>query len=125
MWSQRVSRDQGRDQARNEQREEDRRGHRQAELFEVLTDEAAHEAHRREHGDDRGGCGNDCQADLVSSIECRLITGFPHTHVPHDIFDLYDRIVDEHTRHQRQCEHAHTVEREVHRVHEGKRRDRR
>ena len=125
MWSQRVSRDQRRDQTRNEQREEDRRGHRQAELFEILTDETTHESHRCEHGDDRGRCGNDREADLVSSIERRLIAGFSHAHMTHDIFYLYDRIVDEHTRHQRQCEHAHAVECEVHRIHEGKGRDRR
>ena len=120
-----IGRHQRGDQARDQQREEHRRGDRQAELLEVLAGDASHEADRKEHGDDGGGGRHHRQTDLVRRIERRLETRLAHAHVTHDILDLDDRVIHQHTGHQRQGQHADRIEGEIHRVHEREGRDRR
>ena len=125
MRLQDIGRHQRGDQARDQQREEHRRGDRQAELLEVLAGDASHEADRKEHGDDGGGGRHHRQTDLVRRIERRLETRLAHAHVTHDILDLDDRVIHQHTGHQRQGQHADRIEGEIHRVHEREGRDRR
>jgi hypothetical protein len=65
------------------------------------------------------------EADLVGGVDRRLIGDLAHPHVPDDILDLDDRVVDQHAGHQAQREQGHPVQGEAHHLHEPEGRDRR
>ena len=114
-----------RDQAGDEQADQHRDHDGQAEADEELPDDAAHERHRQEDGDDREGGRDHRQADLVGRVDRGLIGRFAHPHVPDDILDLHDRVVDQHAGHQAQREQGDHVEREAEQAHEPEGGDRR
>ena len=125
MRLQSVCSDQRGDQARDQQREKHCGRHGQAELLEILAGEPTHEADRQKHSDDRRRRCDHRESDLVGGIERRLITGLAHAHMPDDVLDFDNRIVNQHARHQRQRQQTDRVEGEVLPVHEGERRNRR
>ena len=100
-----------------------------------MPGDARHQPDRQKHRDDRHRRGEHREADLVGGVDRGLIGRFAHPHVAHDIFDLDDRIVDQHAGNEAKREQGHHVEREAHEVHEqegryrrqrdGKRRDQR
>ena len=122
---QEIGGDHRRDEARDGQTHQHRDHDGQAEVLEELPRQTRHQPDRQEHRDDRHGGGEHREADFVGSIDRSLVRRFPHPHVPHDIFDLDDRIVDQHAGHQAQGEQTDPVEREAHQIHEPERRDRR
>ncbi len=65
---------------------------------------------------DRQAGGNDREADLVGRASIEPGRRFAHAHVPDDILDLDDRIVDQHPRDQAQREQRHLVQREAEQV---------
>ena len=111
------------EQTRNEQRHGDGDGCCPAKLHKKLTRHAAHKRGGQKHRDQTGGCGNHRHADFVRAFHRCLIRSFAHLHVAHDIFDLDNRIVDEHTNHQRQGEQGNHVEAKVHQADDPKSRN--
>ena len=98
--AQEISGDQGRYQSRHGQAHDHRNNGRQAELDEELSGDARHQCHRQEHGDNRHGRGQHGKADLFRRIDRCLVRGFAHPHMPDDILDLHDRVIDKDTGHQ-------------------------
>ena len=125
MRAQEIGGDQRRDHARDEQAHQHRDDHGEAERLEELPRNAGHQRDGQEHGDDRHGRRKHGEADLVGGVERRLVGGFAHSHVPDDILDLDDRVVDQHTRDQAHRQQRQPVQRDSHQVHEEEGRDRR
>src|ERR1044072_7216872 len=65
-----------------------------SELLEELAGNRSHETRVHEHWDDHQADGDDSQADLVGRFERSLVRRFAHADMPHDVFDLDDRVID-------------------------------
>ena len=85
----------------------------EAELLEEDAHPAFHEAHRHEHGDDGADGGDDGEADFVGGFERGGVGAFAHAHVPDDVLDLDDGVIDQDAGHQRQRDQRHHVEGEA------------
>ena len=118
-----IGRDHRRDHPRDSQTHQHRSDDRQPEVLEKLAGNTGHQPDRQEHCDDRERGCNNRQPDLVGGVDRRLISGLAHAHVPHDILDFNDRIVDQHPRDQPERQQRQLVESEAHQVHEPERRD--
>ena len=59
------------------------------------------------------GGRDDGEADFVGRFERGGVGGLAHPHVPDDVLDLDDRIVDQDAGHQRQRDQRHHVQREA------------
>ncbi len=101
---QEIGGDHRRDHARDRKADEHREYDGHAELDEELARHARHQRDGQEHRDDRHRRRDDREADFVGGIDRRLIGGLAHAHVPHDILDLDDRIVNQHPRDEAQRE---------------------
>ncbi len=112
-----------RDEARREQREEHLHRDGDAELLEELSGDARHEACGGEDRDDGQRDRDHREADLVGGFQGGTIGRFAHVHVPDDVFDLDDGVVDENARRQRDGEEADEVQREAEQVHRPERRE--
>jgi hypothetical protein len=112
-----------RDETRGEQREEHLHRDGDAELLEELSGDARHEACGCEDRDDGQRDRDHREADLVGGLERGAIGRFAHVHVPNDVLDLDDGVVDQDTRRQRDGEEADEVEREAEQVHRPERRE--
>jgi hypothetical protein len=66
--------------------------------------------------------GDHREADLVGRLECRPVGRFPHPHVPDDVLDLDDGVVDQDAGDDGDGEKADEVEREAHGLHGPERR---
>ena len=96
---------------------------------------AGHQRDRQEHRDDRHRRRQHGEADLVGGVDRRLVGGFTHPHMPDDILDLDDRVVDQYARDQTHRQQRQAVQIDPHQAHEpeggnrrqrdGERRDRR
>ena len=111
------------DEARHGKAHQHGHDYRHAELDEELAGKAGHKRDRQEDRDNRHGGGEHGEADLVRCVDRSLIGGFAHAHVTHDILDLHDRVIDQHTCNQAQGEQRNAVERKAHHVHEPEGRD--
>jgi hypothetical protein len=95
------------------------RGHDgDAELVEELADDAAHEADGQEDRHDRQRGGQHRQADLVGAVHRRVVGGFAHLHVAHDVLAHDDGVVDQQAHAQAQCHQRDHVDREAEQLHE-------
>ena len=79
----------------------------------------------QENRDDRHGRRKHGEADLVRRVERGLIGGFAHAHVPDDVLDLDDRVIDQHAGDEAHRHRRHEVERDPEHAHEPEGRDRR
>ena len=113
------------DEACAQQGHEHGGGDGQAELLEVLANNTAHKRDRREDRDDGHRNRDDGEANFISGFERGAIGRFAHVHVPDDVLDLDNRIVDQDTCHERQRQQADKVQRESKQADEPERRDRR
>ncbi len=120
--AQEIGGDQRRDHARDEQAHQHRQDDGEAERLEILAGDAGHQRDREEHGDDRHGRRQHGEADLVGRVERGLIGRFAHAHVPDDVLDLDDRVVDQHAGDQAHRHRRHEVQRDPHHAHERRRR---
>jgi len=111
------------DEARDQQREEYRECHRESELLEILAGDPSHEAYRNEHGDDGGGGGHDRQTDLVGRLQRGVIGRLSVPHVPDDVLDLDDGVVNENAGDDGDGEQRDEVQREAGGTHGPERRN--
>ena len=100
-----------RERERDQQREHECHAHRDGELAEQQSDITAHQEQRNEHGDQRKRDRDDGEADLARALERRLERRCAVLHMPHDVLDHDDGIVDheadrDRQRHQRQVVQA-------------------
>ena len=122
---QEIGGDHRRDHPRHRQAEQDRGNDSAAKILEELARNARHQGHRQEDRDNRESGGDHRQADFIRSVDGRLIGGFSHADMPHDILDLHDRIVDQHPRDQPQRQQRQGVEGKAQQIHRPEGRDRR
>ena len=116
--AQEIGGDHRRHHACDRQAHQYRRHDGEAEALEELTGDAGHKADRQEHRDDRHGRRQHRQPDFVSGVDRCLIGRFAHPHVPHDILDLDDRVVDQHAGDQAQGQERHAIERKAKQIEE-------
>ena len=96
-----------RDQQRQQQGDADGDG----EFAEQQPDISAHQEQRNEHRDQRQRDRHDGEADFAGALQRRFVRRGAALHVPHDVLDHDDGIVDHEThgdrqRHQRQIVEA-------------------
>ena len=123
MRAKEIGRNKRGDHSGNEQTHQDRNHDRETERLEELTRNPGHERYGQEHGNDRHGRCKHCKSNLVSSVQGGLIGRLSHPHMPNDIFDFDDRIVDKNARDEAQREHRKSVQSDPHEVHEKERGD--
>ena len=121
---QEIGRQHRRDHTRDRKRHQHCDHHGETEVLEELSGNAGHGTDREEHGDDTEAGRDHRQADLVGCIDRRLIGGLAHAHVPNDVLDLDDRIIDQHAGNQRQRQQRKLVQVEAQQIHEPEGRDR-
>ncbi len=116
-FAQEICRQERRYQPRHQQREGDRNGDRETELPEILPRDAAHEGDRREHRDDGHGGRDHREPNLVRRLQRGAIGRFAHPHVPDDVLDLDNGIIDQDAGDQRDRQQADGVQRKPEQVH--------
>ena len=105
-----------RDDARHENRHRDH----DRELVEQPSDDPAQKQNRNKYRDERDRHRQNGKANLARAVERRPQRGLSHLHVPNDVLQHDDRVVDdepdgERQRHQRQIVQAIAEE-----IHDGK-----
>ena len=103
-----------RERPRDHQRENERHAHRHRELAEQQSDIAAHQEQRNEHGDERERDRHDGEADLAGPLHRRVVRREALLHMPHDVLDLDDGVVDHETDRDRQGHQREVVETVAH-----------
>ena len=119
--AQEIGRDQRRDHAGDEQAHQHRQHDGEAERLEILAGDAGHQRDREEHRDDRHRRRQHGEADLVRGVERGLIGRLAHAHVPDDVLDLDDRVIDQHAGDEAHRHRRHEVQGDAHHAHEGRR----
>ena len=79
-------------------------------MLEELPGDPRHEACGSEDRNDGEADGDDGKPDLVGGLDRRLVGGFPHPNVAHDVLDLDDGVIDEDARRERNRKQTHKVE---------------
>ena len=83
-----------------------------------MARDTRHQRDRQEHGDDRRRRCKHGESDLVGGIERGLIARLAHAHVPDDVLDLNNRVIDKDARDQAHRHRRHEVERDAQHAHE-------
>ena len=117
----------GRQHRRNHTRDRQAHQHRdhdsEAKVLEELARHTGHQANWQEDCNNTKTGRDNRQSDLVRRVDRCLIGRFAHPHMPHDILDLHNRIVDEHPGHKAERKQRQEVEVEPDQIHEPEGRD--
>ncbi len=109
-----------------EHRQHHRERDRQRELLIEPACDAWEEGHRHEHGDQHDANHHDRAEHLAHGVDRRLPRRFLVLgHVPFDVLDHHDRIVDDDAGGEHDAEQRQGVDREVEQLDERKRSDQR
>ena len=109
-----------RDQAGHQDRDADR----DRELVQQPADDPAHEQHRDEHRDQRDGHRDDGEGNLLRAVVGGAHRRLAHLHVPDDVLEHHDRVVDDEADRERQRHQRQVVEAVVEQIHHRERRRR-
>ena len=113
---------QHRGQADRDESRDQHRGHDgDRELVEQAADDAAHEHERDEYRSQRQGHRYDREPDLARAVECCGQPVLAHLHVPRDVLEHHDRVVDDKPDGQRQRHQRKVVDAETKCIHDRKR----
>ena len=108
-----------RHQAGHENRDADRHG----ELMRQPSDDAAHEQHRNENSGERQRHRDDRERDFLRPVVGGAHRRLAHLHVPDDVLQHDDGVVDDEADAERQRHERQVVEAVVEEVHHGERAD--
>ena len=114
-----------RNHARDGKAHQHRCNHRQAKILEELPSNTRHQSDRQKHCDNRECSGDDGKADFIGGLDRCLISRLAHSHVPDNVLDLHNRIVDKHASDQAQGKQRHRIECETQQIEKPECRDRR
>ena len=106
-----VSRHHRREQARDHQRRQNREHRGPAKLLEEQARHATHESRGQKHRDQRKGGGDHRHPDLGRRVGGGGTRGFAHAQMARDVFDLDNRVIDQHAHDQRQRNQRHRIQR--------------
>ncbi len=112
-----------RQRQRHEAGDQDRGRDRHRELVHQPADDPAHEQDRDEDRRQRQRHRDDREGDLLGAVERRLHPRLAHLHVPDDVLQHDDRVVDDEADRERQRHQREVVEAVAERPHHGERAD--
>ena len=110
---------------RHHERDEDRRRQRHRELPEEPADDPAHQQDGDEHGHQREAHRQDGEADLLRAEERRPSGGDARLHVPGDVLEDDDGVVDDEPRRDRQGHQREVVQAVPQEIHDAEGSDQR
>ena len=106
-----------RDEARHQNRGHDHHG----KFVQEPADDPTHEKHRNKDGYERHGHRKNREADFPRPFHRRVHHALAQLHVPHDVFEHHDRIVNDEANRKRQGHQRQIVDRVIQLIHHRKR----
>ena len=122
-WRQQFCTEHGRERQRDEHRDQNRHGDGDREFPKQKSDHAAHQEERNEDRNQRNRNRKDGEADLGGAIERGLQRRRTTLHVPYDILDHDDGVVDDEAHGDGESHQGQIVEAVVQCVHHRERAD--
>ena len=97
---QEIGCDHWRNHPRHGKAHQNRGNNGQAKILKELPRNPGHQANWQKHCDNRKCGRNHGKPDFISGINRSLIGGFAHPHMPDDIFNFHNGIIDQHPGHK-------------------------